>query len=86
MITLILTIVIKLNAVACHTHCHFNPPFKKQNKPLVSSERSLTWKLLLTYGTRVRLKIRLQAARPKNTGQRFIYFYLIYCFKSIIYI
>ena len=58
MIALMLTIVIILTAVAPHTHCHFNPPSKKQNKPLVSSERNLTWKELLTYGTTVRLQIR----------------------------
>ena len=62
MIALMLTIVIILTAVASHTHCHFNPPFKTQNKPLVSSERNLPWKGLLTYGTTIRLKIRLQAA------------------------
>ena len=67
MIALMLTIVIILTTVVSHTH--FNPPFKKQNKPLVSSGRNLTWKELLTYGTTVRLKIRLQAARPKNAGQ-----------------
>ena len=33
MIALMLTIVIILTAVASHTHCHFNPPFKNQNKP-----------------------------------------------------
>ena len=66
-----LTIVIILIAVASHTHCHFNPPFKKQNKPFVLSERYLTWKQQLTYGTRVRLKIRLQAARTEKTGQRY---------------
>ena len=69
MIELMSAIVIILTAVACHIHCHFNPPFKKQNKPLVSSERNLTWKELLTYGTTVRLKIKLQAARLENTGQ-----------------
>ena len=69
MIALMLTIVIILTAVASHTHCHFNPPFKKQNKPFVSSERNLTWKQLLNYGTTVRLKIRLQAARLEKTGQ-----------------
>ena len=73
MIALVLTIVIILTAVASHTHCHFNPPFKKQNKPFASSERNLTWKQLLTYGTTVRLKIRLQAARPEKTGQ--LYFF-----------
>ena len=72
-IALMLTIVIILTAVASHTHCHFNPPFNKQNKPLVSSARNHTWKEILTYGTTVRLKIRLQAARPKNTGQ--LYFF-----------
>ena len=69
MIALMLTIVIILTAVASHTHCHFNPPFKKRNKPLVSSARNLTWKELLAYGTTVCLKIRLQAARPEKTGQ-----------------
>ena len=69
MIALMLTIVITLTAVASDTHCHFNPPFKKQNKPFVSSERNLTWKQLLNYGTTVRLKIRLQAARLEKTGQ-----------------
>ena len=65
----ILTIVIILTAVVSYTHCHFNPPFKKQNKPLVSFERQLTLKELLTYGTTVRFKIRLQAARPEKFGQ-----------------
>ena len=69
MIALMLTIVIILTAVASHTHCHFNPPFKTQNKPLVSSERNIPWKELLIYGTTVHLKIRLQAARPEKTGQ-----------------
>ena len=43
MIALMLAIVIILTAVPSHTLCHFNPPFKKRNKPLVSSERNLTW-------------------------------------------
>ena len=38
MIALMLTIVMILTTVASHTHCHFSPPFKKQNKPFVSSE------------------------------------------------
>ena len=69
MIALMLTIVIILTAVASHTHCHFNPPFKKQNKPFVSSERNYTGEQLLTYGTTVLLRIRFQAARPENNGQ-----------------
>ena len=64
-----LTRVIILTAVASHTHWHFNPPFKKQKKPLVSSESNLTWKELLIYGTTVHLKIRLQAARHEHSGQ-----------------
>ena len=68
MIALMLTIVVILTTVASHIYCHF-PLFKKKNKLLVSSARNLTWKELLTYGTTVRLKIRLQAARPENTGQ-----------------
>ena len=69
MIAVMLTIVIILTAVTSHTHCHSNPPFKKQVKSFVSPERNLTWKELVTYGTTVHLKIRLQAARPKKTGQ-----------------
>ena len=71
MIALMLTIVIIPTDVALKTHCHFNPPFKKQNKSIVSSERNLTWKELLTYGTTVRLKFKLQAARLENTGQMY---------------
>ena len=71
MIALMLAVVITLTAVASHTHCHFNPPFKKQNKPLASSARNHIWKQLLTYATTVRLKIRLQAARLQKTGQLF---------------
>ena len=33
MMAIMLTIVIILTAVASHTHCHFNPPFKNQSKP-----------------------------------------------------
>ena len=69
MILLMLTIAITLTAVASHTYCHFSPLFKKHSKPFVSSERNLTWKQLLNYGTTVRLKIRLEAARPERTGQ-----------------
>ena len=68
-IALMLTIVIILIAVPSHPHCYFNPLFKKQNKPLVSSTRNHAWKELLTYGTTVHLKIRLQAARHEKTGQ-----------------
>ena len=69
MLVLMLAIVIILTTVASHTHCHFNSLFKKQDKSFVSPERNLTWKELLTYGNAVRLKIRLQAARPEKTGQ-----------------
>ena len=63
-----LTIVTILTAVASHTHCRFNPLFKKRNQPLVSPARNLTWKELLTHGTTVHLKIRLQAAQPEKSG------------------
>ena len=69
MFALMLTIVTILTTVASHTHCHFNHPFKKQNKPLVSPESNLTWKEILTYGTTVCLKIRLQPTRPEKTSQ-----------------
>ena len=69
MIAFMLTIVIILTSIASYTHCHFNHPVKKQTKPLVSSARNLTWQELLTYGTTVRLIIRLQAVIPENTGQ-----------------
>ena len=39
---------------------------------MVSSARDITWKDLLTYGTAVRLKIRLQAARSEKTGQLYL--------------
>ena len=69
--TIIFTLitVITQTAVASHTHCHSNPSFKKQDKSFVPPEHNLTWKELLTYGTTVHLKIRLQAARPEETGQ-----------------
>ena len=56
MIALMLTIVITISAVVFHTHFHFYPLFKKQDKPVVSSVRNLTWKELSTYGTTVGVK------------------------------
>ena len=69
MVAIMLIVVIILTAVASHTHCHFNPPFKGQDKPTVSPARNLTWKELLAYGTSVRLKLRLQPTRSKKTDQ-----------------
>ena len=69
MVAIMLIVVIILTAVASHTHCHFNPPFKEQDKHIVSSARNLTWKELLAYGTTVRLKVKLQPARSEKTGQ-----------------
>ena len=70
MLILTLITVIILTAIAFHTYHHFKPPFGKQDKPFVLPERSLTWKELLTYGTTVNLKIRLQATRSdKNNFQ-----------------
>ena len=72
MVAVTLTTVIVVTAVASHTHCHFNPPFKKQAKHILSPLRNLTWKELLAYGTTVYLKVRWQAARSEKTKQ--IYF------------
>ena len=69
MVAIMLNIVIIITAVASHTHCHFNPPFKKQDKPIVSPAQNLTWKELLAYGTLVRLTVRSQPARSEKTGQ-----------------
>ena len=69
MVAIIFTTVIVLTAVASHTHCHFNPPFKKQDKHILSPARNLTWKELLAYGTTAALKIRLPAARSEKTSQ-----------------
>ena len=57
---LILTLItmIILTAVASHTHCHFKPPFGKQDESFVSPERNLTWKELLVYGTSIRFTVR----------------------------
>ena len=71
-VAIMLTTVIVLTPVASHTHCHFNPPFRKQDKRILSPTHNLTWKELLAYGTTVHLKIRLEAARPEKTSQ--IYF------------
>ena len=69
MVAIMLIVVIILTAVASHTHCHFNPPFKEQDKPIISHARNLTWNELLAYCTTVRLKVKLQAARSEKTGQ-----------------
>ena len=72
MIAIMLTTVIILTTVASHTHCHFNPTFKEQNKPIFSPAHNLTCKELLAYGNTVCLKIRLQAARSEKTGQLYL--------------
>ena len=69
MVAIMLTTVIVLTAVASHTHCHFNPPFKKQDKHILSPACNLTWKELLAYGTTAPLKVRLQPARSKKTRE-----------------
>ena len=69
MIAIILITVVILTAVASHTHCHFKPPIKEQDKPIVLPACNLTWKELLTYGTSVHFTVRLQPARSEKTGQ-----------------
>ena len=44
MIIFILTTAVVVTTVAIHTHYHFNPSFKEQDKPIVSPARNLTWK------------------------------------------
>ena len=69
LVAIMSTTVILLTAVASYTHYHFNPPFKKRDKHVLSPKRNLTWKELLVYGTTVSLKVRLQSARSDKTGQ-----------------
>ena len=68
MLILTLITVIMLTAVASHIHCHFKPPFGKQDQSFVSPESNLAWKEVSTYGTTARLKNKLQAARSEKTG------------------
>ena len=70
-VAIMLTTIVVITAVASHAHCHFNPPFKKQNTRILSPGHNLTWKELLAYGTMVHLKIRLQAARSKKISQMY---------------
>ena len=72
MVIFMLIAAIILTAVASHTHWHFNPPLKEQGKSIASPAYNLTWKELLAYGTTVRLKIRLQAARSEKPGQLYL--------------
>ena len=60
MVTFMLITVIILTAVASHTHCHFKPPFGKQDESFVSPERNPTWKELLACGTSICFTVYLQ--------------------------
>ena len=61
--------VIILTAVASHTHCHFKPPFGKQDKSFVSPECNLTWKELLACSTSIRFTVRLQLVESKKNSR-----------------
>ena len=67
MVILTLITVIILIAVVSHTHCHFKPPFTKQDKSFVSPEHNLTWKESLAYGTSIRFTVRSLLAKSKNS-------------------
>ena len=69
MVAIMLIIVIILTAVAFYTHCYFTPPFKEQDKTIVSPASNLTWKELLAYGTSVHFTVRSQTARSEKAGQ-----------------
>ena len=51
------------------TPSYFTPPFKEQDKTIVSPARNLTWKELLAYGTSVHFMVRSQPARFEKAGQ-----------------
>ena len=72
MVTFILITVIILTAVASHTHCHFKPPFGKQDLSFVSPERNLTLKELLTYGTSIRFTVRSLLVESKKNSRLYL--------------
>ena len=57
---------------ASHTHCHFKPPFKKQDKSFASPARNLTWKELLPYGTSICFSARSQPVKSKKTRRLYL--------------
>ena len=68
---LILTLItmIILTAVASHTHCHFKPPFGKQDESFVSPERNLTWRELLAYGSSIGFTVRSLLVEVKKNSR-----------------
>ena len=61
--------MIILTAVASHAHCHFKPPFGKQDESFVSPERNLTWKELLAYGSSIRFTVRSLLVEVKKNSR-----------------
>ena len=72
MIIFILTTAVVVTTVAIHTHYHFNPSFKEQDKPIVSPARNLTWKKLLACGTSVRFTVRSQTTRSEKISRLYL--------------
>ena len=64
--------MIILTAVASHTHCHFSPPFRKQDESFVSAECHLTWNELLANGTYIRFTIRSLLVESKKNSRLYL--------------
>ena len=74
MVIFTLITAVALMAVASHTHCHFKPPFKKQEKSFDLPACNLTWKELLAYSTSIRFTVKSQTVKSKKTP----WIYLLY--------
>ena len=55
--------VVVLTTIESHSHCHFNPLFKKQYESFTSTALYLTWNELLAYGTSIRFTVRSHSLR-----------------------
>ena len=66
-IFMLITAIIPI-AVASHTHCHFKPPFGKQDESFVSHKRNLIWKELLAYSTSIRFTVRSLLVESKKNS------------------
>ena len=66
MVIFTLITVIIPTAVASHTHCHFSPPFGKQDESFVSPERNLTWNELLTCGTSFTVRLLILESKKNS--------------------
>ena len=72
MVTFKLITVVVLTVVASHTHCHFKPPFKKQEESFASAASNLTWKELLAYSTSTCFTVKSQTMKSKKTCRLYL--------------